>query len=130
MDDVARLLERFRTAPENIYLEDHLGDPRLYPFLVELTADGCAYDLARIEAMKVLGLWPPADRRAAGRALVVALRDEDELVRQYAAMALGPYAADPDVAAALRAAARDDEDESVRSGARAALREHPTVCGP
>ncbi|MER7277132.1 HEAT repeat domain-containing protein [Dactylosporangium sp. NPDC000244] len=80
--------------------------------------------------MNVLRLWPPADRGAAGRALVVALRDEDELVRQYAAMALGSYTADAHVAAALTAAARDDEDENVRGNARAALRENPTVCGP
>jgi hypothetical protein len=124
MDEVERLLERFRTAPHDFAPEDHLGDPRVAPFLIALAADPDAYDLARIEAMKVLRLWPPDDPAAAGRAIAAVLRgDEDEMVRQYAAMALGPYAADDTVLDALRAAALGDDDEDVRHNALAAVRE-------
>lgn len=122
MDDVQRRLEAFRTAPEGSYLEEYLGDPRVVPFLVALVADPDAYDLARIEAMTVLRLWPPADPAAAGRALAAALRDdEDEVVRQHAAMALESYAGDAEVRAVLAAAAEGDDDENVRFNARAAL---------
>ncbi|MFF4078684.1 HEAT repeat domain-containing protein [Streptomyces sp. NPDC001777] len=48
---------------------------------------------------------------------------EEDLVRQYAAMALGPYADDPAVHEALTTAADTDEDPLVRASARSALAE-------
>jgi HEAT repeat protein len=122
MDEVERLLERFRTQPHDFAAEDHLGDPRVVPFLVALAADPDAYDLARIEAMKVLCLWPPDEPLAAGRVMAAVLRDdEDEMVRQYAAMSLGPYAADDAVLDALAAAVLGDDDVDVRHNALSAV---------
>ncbi|MFD7533723.1 hypothetical protein ACFV8E_39990, partial [Streptomyces sp. NPDC059849] len=99
-----------------------------HPFLVGGVADAGEYDLARTEAATVLRLWPPADpglRHRAGRALLAALNDpEEDLVRQYAAMALGPYASeDPAVAEALIAAGQSEEDPLVQACARSALKE-------
>ncbi|MFE3152384.1 hypothetical protein ACFXJ6_38045, partial [Streptomyces sp. NPDC059218] len=64
-------------------------------------------------------------RHRAGRALLAALNDpEEDLVRQYAAMALGPYASeDPAVAEALIAAGQSEEDPLVQACARSALKE-------
>lgn len=58
----------------------------------------------------------PGLRHRAGRALLAALNDpEEDLVRQYAAMALGPYASDdPVVAEALIAAEGSEADPSSR----------------
>ncbi|MFF3954773.1 hypothetical protein ACFYY1_16355 [Streptomyces sp. NPDC001890] len=98
------------------------------PFLVSVLADAGEYDLARVECATVLRLWPPADpdlHHRAGRALLAALNDpEEDLVRQYAAMALGPYAQDdPAVAEALIATGESEEDPLVQACARSALKE-------
>jgi len=100
--------------------EPHLPDPRVHAFLIGLAADPRGYDLARIECMKILRLSPPAGPaawREAGRAVAAALAEDDRLVRQFAAMALGPYAQDDVVFAALAAAALHDEDLDVRYNA-------------
>jgi hypothetical protein len=74
--------------------------------------------------MKVLCLWPPDEPVAAGRAIAAVLRDdEDEMVRQYAAMSLGPYAGDDTVLATLAAAALGDDDTDVRYNALSAVEE-------
>jgi len=131
VDSVDRLLGRFGTpGTDQIRLildaESHLPDPRVHAFLTALAADPAGYDLARIECMKILRLSPPAGRtawRAAGRAVAAALTEDDELVRQFAAMSLGPYAQDEVVFAALASAALHDEDLDVRYNALDALEE-------
>ncbi|MGY3057238.1 hypothetical protein ACVWZD_001483 [Streptomyces sp. TE3672] len=132
-DHLARLIEEFRALPADsdrkreiiAELDDNAA---AQPFLVSVVADADEYDLARTEAATVLRLWPPADpglRHRAGRALLAALNDpEEDLVRQYAAMALGPYASDdPAVAEALIAAGGSEEDPLVQACARSALEE-------
>ena len=106
--------------------EPHLPDPRVHAFLIGLAADPRGYDLARIECMKILRLSPPAGPaawREAGRAVAAALTEDDRLVRQFAAMTLGPYAQDDVVFAALAAAALHDEDLDVRYNALDAIEE-------
>ncbi|MFF4078685.1 hypothetical protein ACFYZN_04700, partial [Streptomyces sp. NPDC001777] len=109
-DGLDRLVEEFHALPatsdrRRAIVAELDGDADAVPFLVAVVADPGEYDLARIEATTLLRLWPPPDpatRRTAGRALLTALHDpEEDLVRQYAAMALGPYADDPAVHEAL-----------------------------
>ncbi|MCX5398823.1 HEAT repeat domain-containing protein [Streptomyces sp. NBC_00102] len=101
--------------------------PGILSFLIEVVADYEAFDLARVEATKVLRLWPPSDPetwRLAGAVLVSAVEHPDEdLVRQYAVMALGSYADDSVVLAALADAVLSDPDPLVRDNALAALSE-------
>jgi hypothetical protein len=139
MDNVERLLELFRSTPSTtdtagsgkvkvvVALEDHLGDPRVLPFLVSVIADRPEYDLARIECIKILHLWPPATatgRQQVGRAIAAALQaDDDDLVRQYAAMSLGPYVCEDGVFEALTTAVLLDDDVEVRYNALAAIEE-------
>lgn len=128
-----QLIARFRSTPDDDVkfetvreLEDHLADPRAVAFLTEVVADPGEYDLARIEGMKILALWPPAPpalRAAAGRAIAAALREDDELIRQYAAMSLGPYVDDPGVFAALSTALLHDDDSDVRHNALSSFEE-------
>ncbi|WP_392671375.1 HEAT repeat domain-containing protein [Streptomyces sp. LN785] len=139
MDRTDSLIEQFRALPAESdqkrelvatmgdMLADRPDHPVVVPFLTSVTADAEEYDLARVEATKALRLRPPADagsRLRAGQALLAVLRGPDEdLVRQYAAMALGPYADDPEVHEVLAAAVMDDFDRLVRDNALAALNE-------
>jgi hypothetical protein len=129
VDKVAELVERCRAEDAQVdlilELEDHVADPRVLDLFVSLIAD--ADDLSRIECVKILRLWPPerpADRVRVGQVIAAALRDEDDLVRQYAAMSLGPYATDPVVLEALATAlAPEEEDLDVRHNALNSVRE-------
>ncbi|MFI5894949.1 HEAT repeat domain-containing protein [Actinoplanes sp. NPDC051513] len=126
-----RLIERFRSTSDDdvkveavAALDEHVADPQVIAFLTAVTADPDEYDLARIECMKILRLWPPPTldaRRDAGRAIAAALREDDELVRQYAAMSLGPYLDDPPVFEALTVTLLHDDDLNVRHNALAAV---------
>ncbi len=102
-------------------LEDHTSDPRVVALYLSVIADPAEYDLARIEAIKILCLWPPddaADRQRVGRTIAQTLwPDEDYLVRQYAAMSLGPYAEDDEVFEALTNVLIQDDDIDVRHNA-------------
>ncbi|MFF5289133.1 HEAT repeat domain-containing protein [Paractinoplanes globisporus] len=128
-----RFIDLFRSTPDDdvkveaiVALDEHAADPQVIAFLTVVTADPGEYDLARIECMKILRLWPPPApdaRRDAGRAMAAALRDDDELVRQYAAMSLGPYLDDPPVFEALTATVLHDDDLDVRHNALAAIAE-------
>ncbi|MFF9351429.1 hypothetical protein [Streptomyces sp. NPDC014734] len=133
-NDLHRLVEEFRALPADddrrreIVAELGTDDTAVdaAPFLASVVGDPHAYDLARVEAATVLRLWPPSDpatARTVARALLTALGDRDEdLVRQYAAEALGPYADDPAVHQALAAVVRaEDEDVLVRHNALAAV---------
>lgn len=93
-------------------------------FLISVIADPSGYDLARIEGMKILRLSPPPDpgaRQAAGRAIAAVLGEDDELLRQFAAMSLGPYLSDDVVFAAVEHTALHDDDLDVRYNTVAAL---------
>lgn len=137
-NELHRLVEEFRALPADDdrrrAIVAELGADATAvaaaPFLTSVVADPHEYDLARAEAAVVLRLWPPsapAAARAAARALLTALDDLDEdLVRQYAAHALGSYADDPAAHAALTAAVLDDDEDAdtlVRYNALAALEE-------
>ncbi|MEV7406101.1 HEAT repeat domain-containing protein [Streptomyces sp. NPDC091267] len=137
MDRTESLIDQFRALPAESdekrelvagirdILADRPDHPVALPFIASVTADPEEYDLARVEATKALRLSPPTDdahRRRAGDALLTVMRGpDDELVRQYAAMALSPYADDPEVHEAMAAAVLDDEDRLVRDNALAAL---------
>jgi HEAT repeat protein len=128
-----RLIELFRSTSDDdvkveavTALDEEAADPQVAAFLTAVAADPGEYDLARIECMKILRLWPPTApdaRRDAGRAIAAALREEDEILRQYAAMSLGPYLDDPPVLAALTAALLHDDDLDVRHSALSAVAE-------
>ncbi|MEI7029525.1 hypothetical protein [Streptomyces pratensis] len=127
-----RLIAEYRALPPDSDRKREIiteldANAQALPFLVSVVADPREYDLARVEGATVLRLWPPADpalRHRAGRALLTALRDPaEDLVRQYAAMSLAPYTADPAVTAALDAIARADEDPLVRDSARFSIEE-------
>ncbi|MFC9625311.1 HEAT repeat domain-containing protein [Streptomyces sp. NPDC056930] len=123
-----RLVEEFRALPVDSDRRREIvakldGDAEALPFLVSVVADPQEYDLARVEAATILRLWPPSDPVAA-QALLTALRDpEEDLVRQYAAAALGPYADEPPVHEALTATVLEDDDPLVRHNALAAVEE-------
>ncbi|MBQ1108533.1 MULTISPECIES: hypothetical protein [Streptomyces] len=127
-----RLIAEFRALPADSDRKREIiteldANAQALPFLVSVVADPGEYDLARVESATVLRLWPPVDpalRHEAGRALLSALRDpEEDLVRQYAAMSLAPYTADPVVATVLNTTARADEDPLVRDSARFSIEE-------
>ncbi|MFF3174417.1 HEAT repeat domain-containing protein [Streptomyces sp. NPDC057900] len=137
MDRTQSLIDQFRAQPPESdrrrelvagiggILADRPDHPAALTFLASVTEDTEEYELARIEAATALRLWPPTDnthRQRAARALLAVMRGPDEdLVRQYAAMALGPYADDPAVHDAMAAAVLTDEDQLVRDNALAAL---------
>jgi len=132
VDHVAELVARFEATLDGedggdakveivLELEDHLTDPRALDLFATVIADPAEYDLARIECVKILRLRPPAgaeDRRRIGRIIAAVLDPEDDyLVRQYAAMSLGPYAQDPVVFDAIATAVTGDDDVDVRHNA-------------
>ncbi|MER8089673.1 HEAT repeat domain-containing protein [Streptomyces sp. NPDC058316] len=126
------LIEEFRALPVDSDRRREIvakldGDVEALPFLASVVADPQEYDLARVEAATILRLWPPSDpvaARTAAQALLTALRDpEEDLVRQYAAAALGPYADEPPVHEALTAIVLEDDDLLVRHNALAAVEE-------
>ena len=138
MDRVATLAEVFRAPPTGtdhedtsrveavLQLEEHLTDPRVPALYASVIADQTEYDLARIECMKILRLWPPDDdglRLAVGRAMAAALTSDDELVRQYAAKTMGPYLADPAAGAALAGTLSAEGDLDLRHNALNAIEE-------
>lgn len=127
-----RLITEYRALPPGSDRKREIiteldANAQALPFLVSVVADAGEYDLARVESATVLRVWPPDDpdlRRRAGRALLTALRDPaEDLVRQYAAMSLAPYTADPVVATVLDTTARADEDPLVRDSARFSIKE-------
>ncbi|WP_406495192.1 HEAT repeat domain-containing protein [Streptomyces sp. NBC_00846] len=131
-DHPHHLIEEFRALPASSDRRREIvaeldGNAEALPFLASVVADPQEYDLARVEAATILRLWPPSDpatARTAAQALLAALRDpEDDLVRQYAAAALGPYADEPAVDQALATALRPDEEPLVRDNALAAVEE-------
>ena len=83
MDERAELVAGF---------EDLLPNPEVIEFLVGVVANMDEYDLARIEALKVLQLFRSRDddtHERIGNTIATVLKDDtDVLVRQWAAIAL------------------------------------------
>jgi hypothetical protein len=107
-------------------VERHLDVPGAFSFLLEVLQDSRESDLARIEVCKVLRVTPMRSAEVAGRcvvALLAALADDDELVRQWAALGMAQVS---DVGAAPEALAQrvvdPDEDAAVRHNALDSLR--------
>jgi HEAT repeat protein len=140
MDVVAGLVESFRSAVGTddgdgwakveliVELEDHVGDTRVLELFTSVIADPVEYDLARVECLKIVRLSPPSaagHRRALGRtiATVLSATDDDLVVRQYAAGALGSYADEPVVFDALADALLHDSDIDVRHNALTSVEE-------
>jgi HEAT repeat protein len=128
MDRVDELISDFRNALETgresagkidaLSALARLDDPRVTRFLIDVAGDPDEYDLARIEALKVLELAEvdPGDREAVVRMLGRVLdQDEDDDVRSYAARALAGFTEVPGVLDVAASRVLDpDEDEDVR----------------
>jgi HEAT repeat protein len=133
---LAALMAAFRTAPtingesvrkiETLHELGGLADPEIGPFLATIIGDAREYDLARIEALRMLETGQFGDDqdrdKLARRILRVLLDDEDDQVRAYAARALSNFTDVSDVVAALGKHVLDgDEDDDVRHNAFFAL---------
>lgn len=113
MDEIERLINAFRgedtaSLPEPdresqkdriiSELEDYSSEPKVLAFLLEVAADTEEYDLARIEAFKVLHVRTVANDDERSRigsviAEVVLNEEDDDEVRNYAAIAAASYMA-------------------------------------
>ena len=129
-EDTARLADPDKSIKPNIIqaLEDHAADPRALDFLLHVAADRQEFDLARIEALKVLELHEARNDEERSRIAVVLTEvlvdDPDDDVRQYAAMAAAYYMSDDRLAAAIVRTAFDmGEDINLRWNAFAAIKQ-------
>jgi hypothetical protein len=109
-------------------LEGHLADERTLAFFLEVIGDLNEYDLARIDALKILELWQASDTEASNRVgLVVAnvlVSEEDVLVQQWAAIAAGSLMTVPEVFAAVSGLLADQAaDLDVRHNCLAAVQQ-------
>jgi hypothetical protein len=137
--DFEAVVERFRHAkaspsgecPEKLEAvreaAGYLPAPEALEFVTSTLGNPSEYDLARVELCKALRVYEPASAaisHACATALLAALRDpEDELVRQWAALALANFVAVDGVAPELVARVVDPtEDIDVRHNSLGALR--------
>lgn len=144
-DDVESVIDRYRAlssagsgseeVPEKIellLLLEAQMDPRAFLFLLGVAAND-EYDLARIEAFKILGVMElrcDADRERLARVAADVLRkDEDDDVRDYAAMALANVMSVPEAMDAIESVVTDPaESRNLRHNAFFALeRAEPTA---
>jgi hypothetical protein len=139
MDSLADRLAAFRAVPRDErgeasekckiveQMEGHLAAPEVLGFFLELIGDTSEYDLARIDALKILGLWEAPDlqtRHRIGLRLAEVLRsEEDVLVQQWAGIAAEWYADIPEVFTAVSAVLTDQgADLDVRHNCLAAVK--------
>jgi hypothetical protein len=111
VDEVAELIERFRSSsPAGRALmvdELHLAlpDRRAVGALIDYAADPAEDDSGRCGAFKAFhhieSEYEEDQERLRSVALRVAAADPGDMARVYAVLALGPFAAGPDVEAAL-----------------------------
>jgi HEAT repeats len=135
-EDTARLIEEYRDSsrdqpesPEKIEILRQLeasSDREVTIFLAEVAVRSDEYDLARIEALKILesrGIALDAERIEVTRALQRILADEeDDEVRSYAARTMANFVSAPGARRLLGRYVLDhDEDEDVRHNAFFAL---------
>ncbi|HEV2765512.1 MAG TPA: hypothetical protein VGV38_21190 [Pyrinomonadaceae bacterium] len=134
MDEVGSLIERFEaeTASRKVSvlreLEERAGDERVWPFLMKVAADEAEYDLARIEALKIMGLKEGEDEevdRQIGQVIQrILAADPDDDVRNYAATAASRYVEVGGVLEELEKIVLDpDEDVDIRWSAFASVEE-------
>lgn len=95
-------------------LEDHSSDPLVLAFLLEVAADAREYDLARIEVFKVLHVRPAtndADQNRIGLVIekILLTEEDDEDVRNHAAVAAASYMTVPEVAEAVEKVVLDPQ---------------------
>lgn len=107
-------------------LADHLDDPRVLNFFIEVFTDHDEYDLARTEIFKLMQLWSPPDereRRRIGRKLAKVIPvDDDVLVQQWAAIAAENFIQVPEVLKAVSEVITDPEaDLDVRHNCLGAI---------
>ena len=128
MDEVAELIERFRSSSraDRAWMVDELHlafpDRRAVGTIIEYAADPAEDDSGRCGAFKVFQYIEPEheedQERLRSIALRVAASDPGDMTRVYAIFALGPFAARPDVEAALiPLMTNTTEDSDVRSAA-------------
>ena len=101
-------------------IEAQVSDPRAMAFLVTVATDQSEYDLARIEAVKILGLSQPTPSQALGHgeALGAALLGEaDSLVAEYLAMNLGPFLIAPTATEAVASCLHPERNKNIRHNA-------------
>lgn len=108
-------------------LERLLPAPEALSFLLAVLRDPAEYDLARVEICKAIRATPlsePGSAASCADALMTALGDgQDDLVRQWAALAMAQVAHVPGACEALaRSVADPAEDLEVRYNALASLR--------
>ena len=129
---LAELVAAFRSAPmrggespekiEIVRQLDDFAEPEAARFLSAIAGDPGEYDLARIEALKLLELRSIAngeEKATIARALERLLKeDEDEQVRAYAARTLANFIETPGILALAGSLVADpNEDEDVRHNA-------------
>jgi hypothetical protein len=107
-------------------LEEHLAAPEALAFILDLIGDQREYDMARLEALKILQLCEPSSdhRVQIGRRLAQAmLVESDILVQQWMAIAAANYIGVPEVFGALITLLNDiGADLDVRYNCLAAVR--------
>jgi hypothetical protein len=96
-------------------LEEYCSEEKVLSFLLEVATNSNEYDLARIEAFKILYVRPignDTERDRIGLAIeeVLISRKENEIVRNYAAIAASSYMACPRVVNAIEQIAIDTEE--------------------
>ena len=128
MDDVAELIERFRSSSrtKRVWMVDELHlalpDRRAVGTIIEYAADPAENDSGRCGAFKIFQYSEPDHEEDQERLRTVALRvaasDPGDMTRVYAIFALRPFAARSDVEAALiPLVVNTAEDSDVRSAA-------------
>jgi len=122
-DPAAEYPERIRIIEE---LEE-IQDPRVISFFVDVVLNKDEYDLARIEILRILRVRAPKEDEygVIGRALIrVLIEDTDNLVKNYAAMALSSYMNTPGALDVVKEIVLDvDADRNLRYSAFGALEE-------
>jgi hypothetical protein len=136
VDAVEKLIAAYHTAPFDTRgeawgkvaaleaLEDHLTDPRVLPFFLQLIGNPDEYDMARVHLLKLLELDPlPEAAGQIGETIVATLaREKDMLVRSWLSRAAGGFSHVPVVLnSALAGVQNVEEDDAVRSNFLAVL---------
>ncbi|VTS00660.1 hypothetical protein, partial : Uncharacterized protein (Fragment) OS=Paenibacillus alvei TS-15 GN=PAALTS15_05618 PE=4 SV=1: PT-HINT [Tuwongella immobilis] len=112
-------------------LENHSADSAVLSFLLEVAGDPNEYDLARIEVFNVLyvrRIATDAEQIQIGRVLTKVLRsnDDDDNVKNYAAIAAASYMAVPEVDEVIEKIVLDSQaDPNLRANAFAAIERSP-----
>jgi hypothetical protein len=126
--------DRYLTATSDdgrtkaLFNSEREASPELVGFLRDIAADPKAFDLARIEAIKSLGLAASSiatEAEGAARALLtIAISDPDHVVQSFALQGLEWFPENEEVARGLQPLLAPTVHIDVRHAALAALRVH------